>query len=76
MLDVLRDKLNDEIHILGEAQMPVGIDRQAARDEITHSRPFQGARDSLKAGEFHSGAIIDGFQSSPLRRHRAMIRPM
>jgi hypothetical protein len=52
-LDVVRNKLNDDIYVLREAEISVCGNCQPTRDEITYPGLFEGSRKRFEAGEFH-----------------------
>jgi hypothetical protein len=52
-LDVVRNKLNDDIDVLREAKISVCSNCQPTCNEITYAGRVEGSGKSFEAGEFH-----------------------
>ncbi len=52
-LYVVRDQLNDDVDVFGEAQIAMRAYCQPTRYQVPDSRSFQRGREGFEAGEFH-----------------------
>ncbi|MEK9142279.1 MAG: hypothetical protein AAB308_14590 [Nitrospirota bacterium] len=57
-LDIVRDQLNDEIGILGKAQVAMGIHRKPASDQISDTGVIERSDNRFEARQFHNAAIV------------------
>jgi hypothetical protein len=59
--DVVRFQADDEIDVVGEAFVAVGVHSQSTHHDVANVRRIQGSRDCIDAAQFHGlNKMIDG----------------